>query len=93
MKTTGIVRRIDDLGRVVIPKEVRRNMGIVEGDPVEFLTKGDSIVIRKYLVGCILCGGHKPTTKLYPEKEICADCVSIIVKNAENLRTELGVGD
>ena len=49
MKATGIVRRIDDLGRVVIPKEVRRNMGIREGDPLEIYTDRDgSIILKKY---------------------------------------------
>ena len=50
MKTTGIVRRIDDLGRVVIPKEIRRNMGLNDGDALEIITNynGKEIVIRKY---------------------------------------------
>lgn len=48
MKATGIVRRIDDLGRVVIPKEIRRQMGIREGDPLEFFTENDSICLKKY---------------------------------------------
>ncbi|ODU54411.1 MAG: hypothetical protein ABT01_08590 [Clostridium sp. SCN 57-10] len=49
MKATGIIRRVDDLGRVVIPKELRRTYGIHEGDPLELFTEdGDLIVIRKY---------------------------------------------
>ena len=49
MKATGIVRRIDDLGRVVIPKEIRRAVGIHEGDPIEIFMKGkDTICFRKY---------------------------------------------
>jgi AbrB family looped-hinge helix DNA binding protein len=49
MKATGIVRRIDDLGRVVIPKEVRRNFGIREGDPLEIYTDRDgAIIFKKY---------------------------------------------
>ena len=48
MKATGIVRRIDDLGRIVIPKEIRRILGIKEIDPVEFLVDGEDIIIRKY---------------------------------------------
>lgn len=47
-KSTGIVRRIDDLGRVVIPKEVRRTMGIKEGDPLELFMIDDFIAFRKY---------------------------------------------
>lgn len=48
MKATGIVRRIDDLGRVVIPKEVRRTLGIREGDPLEIFTDTDCVCFKKY---------------------------------------------
>ena len=48
MRPTGIVRRIDDLGRVVIPKELRRSIGIKEGDPLEIFYNNDGIVMRKY---------------------------------------------
>ena len=49
MKATGIVRRVDDLGRVVIPKEIRRSMRIREGDPLEiFLNEDGAVVFRKY---------------------------------------------
>ncbi|WP_028559056.1 AbrB/MazE/SpoVT family DNA-binding domain-containing protein [Paenibacillus pinihumi] len=56
MKATGIVRRIDDLGRVVIPKETRRVLGMKEGDPVEFYMVEGGIVIRKYSPGCAVTG-------------------------------------
>ncbi len=48
MKTIGIVRKIDDLGRVVIPREIRRNLGIREGDPFEIFMDEDEIILRKY---------------------------------------------
>jgi stage V sporulation protein T len=48
MKATGIVRRIDDLGRIVIPKEIRRNMKIREGDPLELYYDKDAIIFKKY---------------------------------------------
>ena len=48
MKSAGIVRRIDDLGRVVNPKEIRRTHGIKEGDPIEIFTDGRSIVLRRW---------------------------------------------
>lgn len=51
MKATGIVRRIDDLGRVAIPKEIRRTMGLHDGDPLEIFTDDDGIVLKKYKVG------------------------------------------
>ena len=50
MKATGIVRRIDDLGRVVIPKEIRRTMRIREGDPLEIFTNGDGVVFKLSLI-------------------------------------------
>ena len=48
MRATGIVRRIDDLGRVVIPKEIRRNLHIREGDPLEVYTEHDSVIFKRY---------------------------------------------
>ena len=48
MKATGIVRRIDELGRIVIPKEIRRVLRIREGDPIEIFTDGDAVVLKKY---------------------------------------------
>ncbi|AJK89665.1 MULTISPECIES: AbrB/MazE/SpoVT family DNA-binding domain-containing protein [Lysinibacillus] len=48
MKATGIVRRIDDLGRVVIPKEIRRTLGIDEGDPLEIFVNGEQVILKKY---------------------------------------------
>ena len=48
MKATGIVRRIDDLGRVVIPKEIRRTMGIKEGEPLEIFIEGNMVCFKRY---------------------------------------------
>ena len=48
MRATGIVRRMDDLGRIVIPKEVRRNMGLKEGDPIEIYTDKECICLKRY---------------------------------------------
>ena len=48
MKATGIVRRIDDLGRIVIPKEIRRNIGLREGEPMELFLENDCVCLKKY---------------------------------------------
>ncbi|PZX07940.1 transcriptional pleiotropic regulator of transition state genes [Psychrobacillus insolitus] len=48
MKSTGIVRKIDALGRVVLPKELRRTLNIADGDPVEIFVDGDQIILKKY---------------------------------------------
>ena len=47
MKATGVIRRIDDLGRVVVPKEIRKTMRIKEGEPLEFYTEGDNLILKK----------------------------------------------
>ncbi|MEK4239094.1 AbrB/MazE/SpoVT family DNA-binding domain-containing protein [Paenibacillus sp. FSL H7-0714] len=79
MKATGIVRRIDDLGRVVLPKELRRTLGIAEGDPIEIFVDGDKIVLKKYNPGCTLCAGLVGIQYL-SGKPICTDCLSKIAK-------------
>lgn len=48
MKSTGIVRKIDELGRIVIPMEIRRNLGLEEKDPIEIFVDGDSIILKSY---------------------------------------------
>lgn len=48
MRTTGIIRRVDDLGRIVIPKEIRRTYGITDGSPIEIFTTDNGIVLKKY---------------------------------------------
>ena len=48
MKSTGIVRRVDDLGRIVMPKEIRKNLGIGIGDPVEFFVDKQRVIVQKY---------------------------------------------
>ena len=57
MKSTGIVRNIDELGRLVIPKEMRKKMGIGESSPVEIFVEDDKIIVTKYQDSCIFCGG------------------------------------
>lgn len=56
MKATGIIRRVDDLGRIVLPKELRQTMGIRTGDPMEIYTAADNIILCKYAPGCVFCG-------------------------------------
>jgi transcriptional pleiotropic regulator of transition state genes len=55
MKSTGIVRKVDELGRIVIPKELRRTMNIKEGDPLEIYTEGEQIILKKYAPVCLKC--------------------------------------
>ncbi len=79
MKSTGMVRRIDDLGRVVIPKELRKTFNIAEGDPIEIFTDGDSVVLRKFQVKCVFCGAEE-NLKDYIGSKVCQNCVTAIRK-------------
>ncbi|WP_340034010.1 AbrB/MazE/SpoVT family DNA-binding domain-containing protein [Paenibacillus sp. FSL H3-0302] len=79
MKATGIVRQMDQLGRVVIPMELRRTMNIAEGDGMEIFVEGDKIIIKKYNPGCTLCGSMEEL-KTLSGKLICTNCVTQIVE-------------
>ena len=75
MKSTGIVRHIDELGRIVVPKELRKKLGIANTDPVEIYCEEDKIILKKYNPVCHFCGS---TTNLveYKEKNVCAACIN-----------------
>ena len=77
MKSTGIVRRVDELGRVVIPIELRNKFEIAEKDPIEIFVDGSSIVLKKYEENCIFCGNTK-NLKEYKGKLICEKCAKQI---------------
>lgn len=62
MKSTGIIRRVDELGRIVIPIELRDKFGIAEKDPIEIFIDGSNIILRKFEPNCILCGSSKGLT-------------------------------
>lgn len=74
MKSTGIVRRIDDLGRVVIPKELRRTLNINECDPLEIFVEDESIILKKYNPGCTFCGEIKGVIE-FKNKIVCKKCL------------------
>ena len=63
MKSTGIVRRVDELGRVVIPIELRNQFDISEKDPIEIYVDGSTIVLKKFVPNCIFCGSDKDLKK------------------------------
>lgn len=79
MKSTGIIRRMDELGRVVIPIEIRNQFDIAEKDPIEIYVDGSSIVLKKYEPNCIFCGNTKNLID-YNDKLICEDCSQKIGK-------------
>ena len=79
MKSTGIVRKVDELGRVVLPIELRRNLDIEEKDALEIYVDGNSVILKKYEPDCIFCGTAKDVTT-YKGKNICADCINELKK-------------
>jgi transcriptional pleiotropic regulator of transition state genes len=77
MKETGIVRRVDDLGRIVIPMELRRTLGINVKDPISILVDGDRIILQKHQDVCAICGSPDDVTRV-KGRPICADCVRTV---------------
>lgn len=73
MKSTGIVRRVDELGRVVIPIEIRNQFNILEKDPIEIYVDGSSIILKKFEQSCLFCGKTENLVS-YKDKLICSDC-------------------
>lgn len=74
MRATGIVRKVDELGRIVVPKELRRTFGIEEKDPLEIFVDGETIILKKYEPACIFCQNAKDV-QVYKGKNICPDCM------------------
>lgn len=77
MGDTGIVRRIDDLGRIVIPMELRRTLGIHVKDPISITVEGDRIVLQRHHDNCAICGNSGDTV-IVRDRAICLDCVSLV---------------
>ena len=85
MKSTGIIRKVDELGRVVIPIELRSQFNIAERDPIEIFVDGDSIVLKKYQKSCLFCDNTKKLTE-YKGKLICNKCLKQIKALSEEDR-------
>ena len=79
MKSTGIVRKVDELGRIVLPIELRRTLDIVEKDAIEIYVEGASIILKKYEPTCIFCGDAKNVIN-YKGKNICSSCLKELKK-------------
>ena len=77
VKSTGIVRSVDELGRIVIPKEMRTKMNISSSDPIEIYVDGDKIILKKYENSCLFCGGSDSLTE-FKGKMICSSCVGAL---------------
>jgi transcriptional pleiotropic regulator of transition state genes len=73
VKDTGIVRQVDELGRIVIPIEIRKRFAIAERDPLQIFVKGDKIILSKPVNACVFCGKTK-NLSTFMEREVCRDC-------------------
>lgn len=79
MKATGIVRKVDELGRIVLPAELRRTLSIAEKDPLEIYVDGSSIILQKHEERCVFCGGSEDLRTVL-DKNICSSCLSRLKK-------------
>jgi transcriptional pleiotropic regulator of transition state genes len=73
LKSTGIVRNIDQLGRICLPKEARRNLGLHDFAPIEIYIEGDKIILKKYNPGCTFCGSMDKLFN-FGGQNICGNC-------------------
>ncbi|MCL2053405.1 MAG: AbrB/MazE/SpoVT family DNA-binding domain-containing protein [Oscillospiraceae bacterium] len=77
MKCTGITRKIDELGRIVLPIELRRTLGIGERDSIEIYVEEGRIILQKYTPSCVFCGGDKDISE-FKGKYVCRECAESI---------------
>ena len=91
MKSTGIVRRVDELGRIVLPKGMRDTMGIPEKTPLAIFVDGDDIILRKYGRSCVFCGGEDELLDIHG-RPICEKCARKIAAGMAACARELTAG-
>lgn len=82
MKSLGIVRKIDELGRIVLPIETRRRLDIGPKDPVEIFVEKDRVVLKKYEPSCIFCGDVDDVI-IYKDKRVCRSCLAELKKTED----------
>ncbi|MBE7048558.1 MAG: AbrB/MazE/SpoVT family DNA-binding domain-containing protein [Ruminococcaceae bacterium] len=75
MKSTGIVRKVDELGRIVLPIELRRTLDIAEKDSLEIYVDGSTIILRKYEPSCVFCGNAKDVF-IFKGRNVCSNCMA-----------------
>ena len=80
MKSTGIVRKVDELGRVVLPIELRRTLDIAVRDELEIYLDDDKVVLKKYEPSCIFCASERSLSS-YKGKNICPTCIRNLAKD------------
>ncbi|MBP3962208.1 MULTISPECIES: AbrB/MazE/SpoVT family DNA-binding domain-containing protein [Paenibacillus] len=75
MKPAGVVRKVDQLGRIVLPKSLRKRYQMNEGDPVEILVQGDHIILERYRPRCVFCGTLDGVRE-FKERYLCGGCMT-----------------
>lgn len=86
MASSGIRRKVDDLGRVVIPAGMRRTLGIREGDPVEVTVEGERVVLAKPRDACVFCGREEEQLTDFRGRLVCRDCLASLSSVEERRR-------
>lgn len=81
MKSTGVVRKIDELGRIVLPSELRKVFGIREGDELEISVDEDKVILQKRQDVCLLCSAENPKIT-YRDRRLCENCASDLAQLA-----------
>ena len=79
MKSTGIVRRVDEVGRIVLPMEIRKSLNIDTRDPVEIFVDSNQIILRKYEPACIFCG-NADDVRIFKGRIVCKNCAKELSK-------------
>lgn len=74
LKSTGVVRKLDQLGRIVLPKELRTVLNLKEKDALEIYVDGEQIILKKYEPACVFCGDAREVVN-YRSKNICKKCL------------------
>ncbi|MDN5344111.1 MAG: AbrB family transcriptional regulator, transcriptional pleiotropic regulator of transition state [Clostridia bacterium] len=82
IKSTGVVRKVDELGRVVIPIELRRTLGIDEKDALEIYVDHEKIILKKYEPGCVFCGNAEDIVN-FQGKNVCRSCLEAMTHHAQ----------
>jgi AbrB family transcriptional regulator, transcriptional pleiotropic regulator of transition state genes len=74
MKSTGVVRKIDELGRIVLPSEIRKVFAIHEGDELDISVEGERVILEKRQDLCLFCGAESPSV-VFKGRRVCESCV------------------
>jgi transcriptional pleiotropic regulator of transition state genes len=79
VKSTGVVRKIDELGRIVLPSEIRRVFGIREGDELDISVNGEQVILQKRRDLCLFCAAENPTIEFHGRR-VCDNCAGELGK-------------